>query len=144
MRAEPLDTVLGLRRRAVDEARRRLAASTETATQAARQTRERERRIETETERACDNNSSDQLVEAFAAWLPGARHDVVQARTAQDRSDAEVARCRAELAACRTALEAIQTLIAERDAARAELRTRAMQRELDDFGQRRPAILDPN
>lgn len=139
MRPEPLDTVLALRRRAVADARQSLAASTEAAAQAAAEARELECRIEAETERACRPEGTDQLVEAFAAWLPGARSAALQARANQERKDAEASRRRAELSACRTALESIEALIAERAAARSQARLRAEQHELDEIGRRRPA-----
>lgn len=138
MRPEPLETVRALRRRSVAEARQSLAASTEAAAAAAAEARELERQIETETERACHPEGTDQLVEAFAAWLPGARNAALQARAQCESKEAEASRRRAELAACRTALESIESLIAERAAARSQARLRVEQHELDEIGRRRP------
>ena len=77
---------------------------------------------------------TDQLVEAFAAWLPGARHRAAQARAVHVRMEAEVGRLRAELQASRSALESIEALIAERRAAQAAEQARRWQRDLDEMG----------
>lgn len=137
MPVEALDTALALRRRAVAQARQHLAASTQASAASASHARALERQIEAETERASDPGGSDRLVEAFAAWLPGARHAATQARAAQDRQDAETSRLRAELTACRIGLESVEALIAQRESAREQARDRAAQRELDEIAQRR-------
>lgn len=141
MASEPLEAVLAIRRRAVEQDRASLAASNQAASLADQQARAIEREIEKEAERAADPSGSDHLVEAFAAWLPAARQRAAQARALQDRHEAESSRHRAELTASRTAVEIIETLIAERHAARAQARSSAAQRELDDIPRRPPATL---
>ena len=131
---DSLDSVRGLRVRAVDEARQTLAAGLAAAAAAHATASDAERVIDEETERASDPRGTDQLVEAFAAWLPGARHRAAQARAVHVRLEAEVGRLRAELQASRSALESIEALIAERRAAQAAEQARRWQRDLDEMG----------
>ena len=121
MANDPLATVITIRRRAVDEMRGKLSTSLAAAATAHQEARDAERSIEEETLRAADPSGSDTLVEAFAAWLPGARDRAARACALQDRREADVARCRAELAASRIALESVEALVDLRHAeARAE------------------------
>ena len=71
MPRDPLDTVLRLRRRAVDEARRELVERVGLASQASADASLAEQAIHDEIERASDPAGDDSLVEALAAWLPG-------------------------------------------------------------------------
>jgi len=74
------------------------------------------------------------MVEAFAAWLPGARRHAAEARDACERAGAEVARLRAVLTASRAASEAVEALLAQRAEAKAKDRDRRSQAELDEAG----------
>ncbi len=129
---DPLATVLRLRQTAVDDAGRCFADSLAAATTAGGAARTAERAIEQEAELASDPSGDDGLVEAFAAWLPIAKHQAAQARALCERYEAEVSRCRAGLAACRTALETIESLIVERQTKQAVIRDRRAQQALDD------------
>ena len=139
MRREPLDTVLRLRRHAVDDARRALTDSLVAATAAEMTAQQLQRDMQAETERAADVSGDDSMVEAFAAWLPAARQRLEAARSVQERQEVEVARCRAELTASRAAMQAVEALIAENRAKQAEARERLAQRSLDEAGARVPA-----
>lgn len=132
MSHDPLETLLRLRRRAVDECLVGLAAGIAAAGGAATVARAAERSIAAEAELAAAQDGEDSLVEAFAAWLPGANQRIAHARAAQDRAEAEVSRCRAELTACRTALETIESLRDQRRDAVEAGRAAAEQRALDD------------
>lgn len=136
MSSDPLATVLALRRREVDAARRALAAALAVAAAANERANAADRSIEHEIQRATDPSGDDRLVEAFAAWLPIARHSAAQARALHDRHEADVARLRAELQAGRTALEAIEALIDERAAHRSAILARRAQHDLDEIGAR--------
>ena len=136
MRREPLETVLRLRRHAVDEARRALTDSLVAVTEAEMKAHQIQRDIQLETERAADVSGGDALVEAFAAWLPIARRRLAEARALQDRHEAEVARCRAELTASRAAMQAVEALLAERRAKQAEAQGKAAQRGMDEAASR--------
>ncbi len=138
MAHDPLHTLLAVRRHAVDEGRRALADSLEAAAAAAKAARAAELAITREMQRASSIDGGDNLVEAFAAWLPAARQRAAQAQARHDRQEAEVARCRADLTVCRTALEAIEQLIESRDATRNQERSRRDQAELDDHAASKP------
>ena len=71
---------------------------------------EAERNIARETEAASDPSGSDELVEAFAAWLPEARRRLEEARYRLESLQAETARARAGLTACRVALESAEKM----------------------------------
>jgi flagellar biosynthesis chaperone FliJ len=133
---DPLQTLLRVRRQAVEEGRRTLAISLDAASVAAEAVREAELAIIRETERATECTGGDQLVEAFAAWLPGARRRVAQALSWQDRQDSEVARCRADLTACRQALASLEQLCAKRQALNEAAATRQETQRLDEAGSR--------
>jgi flagellar export protein FliJ len=133
---DPLKTLMRLRRQAVDEGRRNLATSLDAASAASDAVRRAELAIIKETDRASQPDGSDQLVEAFAAWLPGARTRVAQALALQDRQEAEVARRRAELTACRAALEAIEQLRAARQSVEDEALAKREARQIDEAASR--------
>jgi flagellar biosynthesis chaperone FliJ len=134
---DPLETVLRLRRRAVDDARCELVGRVGLASQASAEAVMAEQAIHEEIERASDPAGEDSLVDALAAWLPGARQRVTDARMRHDRAEAEVARCRANLAVTRTALESIEQLQRERRAAVEQARAHRDQLELDETASRR-------
>lgn len=136
MLRDPIETTLWLRKRAVDEVKRDLARQLATAAEASGALGEAERALEDETRRVSDGDGDDSLVEAFAAWLPGARRRVSQARSAAEWNEAEVARTRAELAACRAGLEAIETLIGRRQQVELKRQDRQMQFALDEMASR--------
>lgn len=131
-----METVLRLRKRAVDASRATLATSVAAASAADAAAREAEQMIRHERELASDLSGDDHLVEAFAAWLPGAQNRALQARAWHERQEAEVSRCRAELSACRTGLESIEHLIAERRTAREHEAARLVQHAMDEAGSR--------
>ena len=139
---EPLETVRWHRQRAIDDVRQSLAASLAAASSADAEARTAERSIEAEATRASDTSGDDNLVEAFAAWLPGARHRVAQARALQERHEAEANRHRAELAICRTAMEAIETLINNRKAEASAIENRREQHALDEAAARTARPID--
>lgn len=139
MRDETLHTLFRLRRRAVDDARTALAEGLAAAIEAQTAARAAEQAIETEAHRASDPAGEDHLVEAFAAWLPGARHHVAQAWALHDRREAEVTRLRANLAACRSALEAITSMLEHRRIVTAGIRDIQLKETLEDWLARPPA-----
>ena len=132
MASDSLQALLTVRRRAVDEGRRALADSLEAAAAAGKAARAAELAITREMQRASATDGGDNLVEAFAAWLPAARQRAAHAQARQDRQEADVARCRADLSVCRSALEAIESLIKSRQAEREANRVRQEQAELHD------------
>lgn len=137
MRPESLRTLLRLRGIARDEARRVLdvAVSRQALAQAAADAAEQE--IARETELACNLAADDAAVEAFGAWLAGARQRAAAARDAAERTEAETARARAALTLARAGLEAAEALDSDRAAQEAEATARREQHALDDLTRQR-------
>ena len=98
-----------------------------------------ERLIAAETVAASALDGDDGVVEAFAAWLPGARQRAAQAREACERAQADVSRARAVLSMTRAGVEAVATLAQEQAARLAALAARREQHALDDAARPRGA-----
>ena len=132
MARDPLTTLIKVRQLACDEAQRRLVEALAFEDRAEQMSHCVERTIAQETQAATDVNGSDAMVEAFAAWLPGARQRLATARQVLLDRQAETMRSRAELTACRTALETVETLQQERKDARQRAIDMVYARELED------------
>jgi flagellar biosynthesis chaperone FliJ len=127
-----LATLIRVRRVACDDAQRALVSALAAEARAQQLAHKVERAIARETEAASDTDSSDAMVEAFGAWLPGARRELEDARRALLSTQAEAMRARAELTASRTALESVEALQKQRYEAARQAAERNLQRELDD------------
>ena len=132
MARDPLATLIKVRKLACDEAQRRLIESLGLEDRAEQMSHRLERTIAQETLAATDVNGSDAMVEAFAAWLPGARQQLASARQVLLDRQAETMRSRAELTACRTALETVETLQKERREATQRAIDLVYARDLED------------
>lgn len=134
MKHKAIQTVARLRRLALDDASQALSRALAAETMAAARADEATRQIADEAAAASSLTGDDAMVEAFAAWLPGARQHAAEARDACERAGAEVARQRAVLTASRAAYEAVEVLLAQRAEAQAKDRDRRSQAELDEAG----------
>ncbi len=134
MGRDPLDTLIRLRRTACEDAQRALVRCLAAEHQAEWAAGEEERSIAREIQAASDPSGSDAVVEALAAWLPGARRRLLETRNQWETLQAETARARAGLVACRAALESIERLQQERRQAAEQVLQRRAQIELDDLG----------
>lgn len=134
MKHKAIQTVARLRRLALDDASQALSRALTAETAAAARADEATRQIAEEAAAASSLTGTDATVEAFAAWLPGARQHADETREACERASAEVARLRAVLAASRAAYEAVEALLAQRAEAEAKERDRRSQAELDEAG----------
>lgn len=134
MKHKAIQTVARLRRLALDDASEALSRALAAEAIAAARADEATRQIADEAAAASSLTGDDGMVEAFAAWLPGARQHAAEARDACERAGAEVARLRAVLTASRAAYEAVETLLAQRTEAEAKERDRRSQAELDEAG----------
>jgi putative NADH-flavin reductase len=134
MKHEVMVTVARLRRLARDEARQDLSRAVAAEAAAATRADEAVQRIAEEAVAASSLTGDDAVVDAFAAWLPGARRYAAETRALCDHASAEVGRMRAILTASRTASEAVETLLAQRADAQAKDYARRMQSELDEAG----------
>ena len=134
MKHNAIVTVARLRRLARDEAHQVLLCALATEAAAIARADDATRRIADETAAASSITGDDAMVDAFAAWLPGARQHAINTRAACERAGAEVGRTRAILTVSRTAAEAVETLLAQRAAAAAKDYARRFQAELDEVG----------
>lgn len=132
MARDPLATLIKVRKLACDEAQRNLVEALTLEDRAEQLSHRVERTIAQEMQAATDVNGSDAMVEAFAAWLPGARQQLASARQALLDRQAETMRNRAELTACRTALEIVETLQKERKDATQRAIDLVYARDLED------------
>lgn len=137
MARDPLATLIKVRHLACDAAQRALVDALAAEGRAEQVAHAVERTIAEETEAAADPEGSDSVVEAFAAWLPGARRQLDQARRSLISLQSETTRARAELTACRTALESVEALQQQRRTEARRARERALERELEDRPRRR-------
>jgi hypothetical protein len=137
MPRDPLPTVLRLRRLANDEARRAVSDATARETLAQGAADRVEHEIARETALACSLAADDSAVEAFGAWLTGARQRAAATRETAERAGAETARARAALNIARAGLEAAEALAAGRLDAAAATQARREQHALDDLTRRK-------
>lgn len=94
MPRDPLDTLARVRRMSHEEALAALALVLQAEEEADGLAKQAERTIAAETLAAGALDGDDGVVEAFAAWLPGARQRAAQARGACERAQADVSRAR--------------------------------------------------
>ena len=132
MTRDALATLIKVRQLTCDEAQRKLVAALTDEGQTEQIVHGYERAIAHEMELASDPSSSDAVVEAFGAWLVGARRQLEAARRVLVQRQAEAVRLRAELTACRTALESVEALHRQRREAATRARERSLERELED------------
>lgn len=132
MPRNPLLALIRLRERARDDAQRHLVGCLAAEARAQGTVDLAQRTIAAETEAAADLCGSDATVEAFAAWLPGARRRLQEATRELDSLQAETARARAGLAASKTALESVETLHQRRQEEAKREAERRYQLELED------------
>lgn len=135
--ADPLDTVLRIRRVTVDDAKRELAALLQAEDAAQADADAAEARIAQEGVAAADLAVGDDAVEAYATWLPVGRAQAAAARAAHDRVRCEVAMARAALTVARGAAEAAQQLLDTRAGERMREVERRSQAEMDEIAGRR-------
>src|SRR5487761_2092713 len=111
MARDPLEALLRLRRLAVDEARRGVAACLDAEAEAMQAVARLKQAIERETEAASSLATNDADVEAFAAWLRRIRPEQAAAHAAREQAETETARARTVLAAARAAARAAEAML---------------------------------
>jgi hypothetical protein len=131
MKRDPLATLIKIRRRACDDALRKLADALAQEDRVAREIQALERTIAHETEAASSPDGSDAVVEAFGVWLLRARQQLQTHRRVSRDRESDTVRARAELTACRTALESVEALHEQRRIAADRAREAAEARELE-------------
>jgi len=138
-----LTVVARLRRLAVDQARRELAArlSAEAAAAAVEQAAHAAMDNERETARTLPAEAAGG---AFAAWLPRGLHAMAQAQDTRVHAEDAAASARVALADARAAGEAVQQMLAREAAALAAATARREQAVLDELGQPRLHVALPS
>ncbi len=131
--ADALQTVMRIRKLAVDEAKRALAEALTVEDAARREADAADAQIGIEGEIAADLDTGDGAVEAFAAWLPVGRAQAIRTRAAHEQTLLEVARARAGLGAARAAAEAADNLQQRKEAEAAVQANRRSQAVLDEI-----------
>ena len=134
---DPLDTVLRMRRVTVDDAKRELASLLRAEEVAHSKANALEALIGREGEVAADLAAGDDVVEAYAAWLPVGRANAAAARAASEQVRCEIAKARAALSAARAAAESAQKLLAKREAERSLEANRRSQAVIDEVALRK-------
>jgi flagellar export protein FliJ len=137
MTPDPLESLLRLRRLAVDDARRGLADCLRAESHAAQAVAEIEAAIEHETDVAVSLTAGDAEVEAFAAWLRHIRPKQHAAHAAEAEAEAATAQGRAVLAAARAAVRAVEAMLEKHAAEQTHEAERRDQRAIDEVAQRR-------
>ena len=130
-----LNTLVRLRRFAVDGAKQALAASLHAETKAADAEKAAEETLRREYEAAATLGADDAAVEAFEAWLPAGRKLLGAAQQRNEDARAETAVARAKLSTAMTAVEVVDRLRQSRLAEQQIVTDRAAQATLDEIGQ---------
>jgi flagellar export protein FliJ len=141
MNLDPLESLLRMRRMAVDDARRGLAECLRAEGQATAEVAAIEAAIEQEMEVATRLTAGDFEVEAFAAWLRQMRPRQRAALAGEQEAETATMEARTVLAAAQAAVRAVEEMLEQHAAAaRAEAERRA-QGELDEIAQRSGPIM---
>ncbi len=135
--SDPLATVLRIRRITVDDAKRELASLLQAEDAAQREADAADALIAQEGRAAATLAGGDDVVEAYAAWLPVGRAKAVAARAAYDKLRCDVSVARAALTVARAAAEVAQQLLTTRADERALQAERRSQAVMDEVATRR-------
>ncbi len=134
---DPLDTVLRMRRITVDDAKRELASLLRAEELAQSNAGALEALIGQEAVAAADLAAGDEIVEAYAAWLPVGRAKLAAAQATSEQIRCEIAMARAALSVARAAAESAQQLLSKRATERALDANRRSQAAIDEDALRR-------
>ena len=137
MTHDPLESLLRLRRLAVDQTRRGLADCLRLESEAAQSASAIEAAIAHETDVASSLAADDADVEAFAAWLRRIRPKQHAVHAAEAEAEAATVQARLVLAAARAAVRAAEEMLEQHAAARLREVEQKAQRELDEVAQHR-------
>jgi flagellar biosynthesis chaperone FliJ len=135
---DPLNTLLRLRRLAVDEARQALADCLRTEAERAAEMRALDDAVDRETVAACDLAADDKAVEAFAVWLKRTRAERAAAAEALLRAEARTQEARAVLSVGERAKRVVVELQATREVERLAEDLKRDQIRIDEVAARRP------
>jgi flagellar export protein FliJ len=139
--ADPLQTLLRLRRLTVDQARRGLAECLRHQAEADERVREIAASIDRETDTVSQLSADDAMVDNYAAWLRRTRVEQSVAANALCLAETRTQEARAVLTAGRSAVETVETMIQRQAAERAAEAGRQEQKALDEAARSRSAPL---
>jgi flagellar biosynthesis chaperone FliJ len=137
--SKALRVVARLRKLAIDEARRELAARLAAEARAAEADRTAQASLRREHQAALALGAEDAAIGAFATWLPRGLEARNVARDASARAQEAAQEGRAVLATARASAEAVAQMLARLAAERLAEANRREQAVLDEVGQRRLA-----
>ena len=137
MRPASLQTLIRVRRHAVDAASLHLSACLETEAASNDAVRAQAADINRQRAAAESATSGDGAVEAFGLWYPPAQDRLRALAARHQRTMEETARARAQLSAARTALEVAETLWREAARARQAKALADAQKQIDEAAARR-------
>jgi len=136
MKPASLQTLIRVRRHAVDAASQQLSVCLETEAAANAAVRAQAGEINRQRGVAESAATGDGAVEAFAQWYPPAQARLRLLAARHARTEEETARARAQLGAARTALEAVETLWREGAQARQAKILSDEQKQIDEAASR--------
>ena len=136
MRRETLAAIVKLRQQAITDAKKHLAVTIADESRAQAKAQEADRQLLSEAEAASDVNAGDEVVEAYARWLPTGLQQALAGRTDWESATVEVSHARATLDAARAAAEMAEDAAGMLEKADTALRLRREQAELDEHGTR--------
>ena len=136
MRRETLTSIVKLRQQAISDAKKRLAETIAEESRAQAQAGEADRRLLHEAEVAADVAAGDEVVEAYARWLPKGLRQSADARHVWESATTEVSHARATLDAARAAAEMAENALEAFDKTEMAARLRKEQNEMDELGAR--------
>jgi hypothetical protein len=142
MPRDPLTIALHLRKTALEEARRDLAACLQRESEAESAAVAAEAEIFRQIEAASALTADDHAVDVLAKWLPGGRAAAAAARRRQQEESTRTSLARAGLTAARAATEAIESLVEAREAQRRAAEARTSLNELNEAALTRGAADD--
>lgn len=137
MKRDPLKTILRVRQTTLDEAEAAVADAYRLEQAAVLHTAAVVEFLDRETEAAANIAGGDEMVEAFARWLPMGRKQLTKAHDDQRVATAELDRARVVLTLARSGVKAVERLIEQRELEHRQEQQRREQAVLDELGSRK-------
>lgn len=137
MKRDPLKTILRIRQTTLDEAEAAVAEAYRLEQVATSHTEAMVELLDRETQAAMSITGGDDMVEAFARWLPVGRRHLNKAHDDQRVATAELDRVRAVLTLARSGVKAVERMIEQRDLGLRQEQQRREQAVMDELGSRR-------
>lgn len=141
MAHDTLEALLRIRRLAVEEAMRNVAASLQEASQARRALAALTEAIARERAIARDLMPADPRLAAFGPWQARTRQDIAHAAARLDHADRAIAAAQAALGEARGAARAMEAALERRRAEENAAAWRRAQHELEDVARRAPGAV---